>query len=324
MNQLNPRRKLKRTEAPSKPVRVYLKDKDRELIQAVARYRFVQTSTLRQFFFKGTPRSTALGRLTRLFHGHYLDRLEIPRTTAEPARDFVYCLGPKGAELLGLKETDDWKPKHNRVQLLFLQHRLDLTQFRVSLEAACGERWEEVKLTQWVDEKDKHQGEIILKFKVPDPKARTPGKKLIVKPDSAFILTHFGAQDKARDQSLWFLEIDRGTESSRVFEDKVRGYITYDLRVRQRLERLPFKIRGGGFRVATVTTSKTRRDNLIKLTHQYGDRLKGGRKQFWFATLEDITPERILDKIWRRVDQKLTDEKLTILDLTCVDGSARE
>jgi hypothetical protein len=206
-------------------------------------------------------------RLRPLFDHGYVDRFFLP--TLNGNAKILYVLGPKGAlviaETLGL----DVQVVKRRIRQMretkemFLLHRLQANQTRLTLSSAMDQS-SGMRMDLWRGEPE------------------LPEVRLI--PDGY-------CQYRYRDQ-LWsfFLELDRSTESHRRIQAKVEAYLRFGLSgLYQRHFGLKF------FRVLLVALNEKRLLNLKRLIEKTTDKI------FWFATLEEITPETVLfSPIWRR------------------------
>jgi hypothetical protein len=115
------------------------------------------------------------------------------------------------------------------------------------------------------------------------------GRRLAVVPDGYFTL------DDGERVSAFALEIDRATVEEKPFKEKVRGYGewkvtgTYERRYGTKSLRVLWV-------VADVSRDSTRLERIKRWTEA-----EGGRSLFWFAMLDDLTPETILTApVWQK------------------------
>ena len=97
-----------------------------------------------------------------------------------------------------------------------------------------------------------------------------------------------------RGVAHFFLELDRGTMTTRRFKQKILAYQVY-------YASGAYQRRYGtrSLRVLTVTTSAGRTESLKRISEQ-----AGGKQRYWFTTLEEITPQTILETpIWQVATQ---------------------
>jgi len=217
--------------------------------------------------------------MSRFCQAGLVTRLFIPTTDGE-RRDVVYTLARPGArELARFKSISTLglatvrKPSY-----LFLEHGLRISDFMCSLEAAL--KGSEARLLSWRSERQlkNARGRAL---KVPHPFEF--GEKIPIIPDGFFSL---GIRDRAEHFSL---EADRGTMSLFAMKKKLLGYIQL---YRKGLHCSYFGV--PHFRVLLVTSTPNRRDKLREALHEIGY----CPNMFWFAVWWDITPQKVLGKIW--------------------------
>jgi len=264
--------------------RMVLTERDKRIILAVYENRYMSRDQIRSLFFNVTSMTNE--RLMRLYQHGYLDRLYPPVSFG--STQAVYGLDRKGAELvakeLGIaKESINWKKRNVKVEFLFLEHTLAVSEFRVCLELAARQR-EDASILFW-----KPQGKP-LNDRVPDPERKS--KYLLVSPDAFFgILTTNGLPTEASakaGKTYFFLEADLGTESRERFKKKVLTYRQY-WKSGKYQEKYSFK----SFRVLTITTSEKRLNNLVATARDCG--VKG---MFLFTTQDLTKPNKVLGNIW--------------------------
>lgn len=302
----------------------YLKPRDVKVLETLSRCRLLRESSLHRLCFPTVKeqRNVQSKLKSRFVEREYVgrrfppiirgDNAEFIDYTHQGRREAVYFLGPEGAALL----RQDYDPNLAQVKLGYLYHRLDIADIRACLELALSEM-EGVELERWVDEHDKDEdGDFILHDQVTIRDKETgKHKRLNIRPDACFILE----EQKTGKQDFFFLEVDEGTESGRKrFYDKVLAYCAY---MKQGFEE-SFGFEGVGFRVLTVCRSERGKDqakrkaNLVSVTHE-----AGGRRQFWFATFDQVMPEdratgaHILHSpIWKRVDAELKEPEIALIE----------
>lgn len=86
-----------------------------------------------------------------------------------------------------------------------------------------------------------------------------------------------------------FVEVDRGTESLQVIDQKISSYLHYALS-----GEYPKQFGLERFRVLFVLTSPRRLENVRRAVLKHTDRI------FWFATLSDINREGLFAPVWVR------------------------
>src|SRR5215213_5078208 len=115
-----------------------LTSRDREMVDAVYRHRFLRSSDIAKLV--GGSQQQILRRLQLLFHNGYLTRprAQLDYYTKGGSREMVYGLASKGAKLLrdyGLTLPHlRWSEKNQSVGRMFLQHALLVSRIMVSFE----------------------------------------------------------------------------------------------------------------------------------------------------------------------------------------------
>lgn len=264
--------------------RMVLTERDKRIILAVYENRYISRNQIRSLFFNVTSMTNE--RLMRLYQHGYLDRLYPPVSFG--STQAVYGLDRKGAELvakeLGVeREAINWKKRNAKVEFLFLEHTLAISEFRVGLELAAKER-DDIQILFW-----KGQGKS-LNGRVKDLAVKS--KYLVVTPDAFFgILTPNGLSTEASakaGKAYFFLEVDLGTESNQRFRKKIIAYRQY-WKTGKYQEKYGFK----SFRVLTITTSEKRLNNLVATAKDCG-----AKGMFIFTTQDLTKPNKIFDNIW--------------------------
>jgi hypothetical protein len=110
-------------------------------------------------------------------------------------------------------------------------------------------------------------------------------------PDAAFILN--GVGNFENHHALYFVEIDRGTESSGVIGKKLRAYHIFSLsKEYKRYAKVDF------FRVLFITTNKARVDNIIESLKS-----EPGLDLCFFSDFNSVEESNVIvENIWFRKD----------------------
>lgn len=258
---------------PSSPMQ--MTERDREIIRAVHRHRFLRSSHI--ISLVGGSAQQVLRRLQLLFHQGYLER---PRCQLDyyyqgGSREIVYGLGDKGAAEVAMG-PGRWSEKNRSVRRPQLEHWLMVADFMVSVETAC-----------------RQQG---VTFTDPEQMEAPRRAKLGLIPDRLFMLdSKSDAQGKNR--TLVFLEADRGTmpvmratmSQTSVFR-KLRSYVAaWEKGIHRDL------FGSARFRVLLVTTSEERLASIANACLQ----LERGRGLFLLADWATIQKGGIMSPVWR-------------------------
>jgi len=259
-----------------------LTDRDKRIVEAVYRMRFLTSEQIKYWLFEEGSITACRRRLSFLFHNGYLADASKPKSAGYGSSKRIYCLSKKGAALIshlyGEQEAKQikWNEKQNKVEHFFIEHTLAINDIWIAFSKAVVATnnydliwFKESEVKSW-------------KEKVVDPE--NTGKTLAITPDAFLYLT--GNDKKAN----YFLEVDRATESNRRWRDKVRGYVEF-VYSRKYYD----KFKSESLRILTVTTSPERLTNLMKTTKNV-DRADF----FLFTTFEQIKNNDVLfDNIWQ-------------------------
>jgi hypothetical protein len=282
-----PLQRLPRYRRASEPPPMQLTSRDVRVLNSVCDMRFLTREQVQQLLFSPSATSYCKRRLALLYHNAYLDRIFVPSTNVFGSTRAIYTLAPKGASVVArdrkveVRELD-WRASNNDRELYFMRHILALNDFRIRLTLAARRRGLSVL---WTDERTLRRRE--MKDYVEDPKDR--GRRLAVVPDGYFSL------DDGGHTSAFAVEIDRATVEEKPFKEKVRAYgewkVTgaYERRYGTKSLRVLWV-------VAEQTRDSARLERIIRWTQA-----EGGRSLFWFAMLDELTPQTILEgQVWQK------------------------
>jgi hypothetical protein len=288
--------------------------RDLAIIEAVYAYRALTTPQIETLLFPSDPATVqpqadqpesgktnrCRHRLKLLYHHGYLYRAELPVPLSQGRRPLVYFLDKRGRDALcdhyGLQPEDiDWQPRHNRVGDLFLEHLLQTNAVRVAITVAARQR--NCELASWLDDRTLRKQQNRDYVTITGPQGGRSRRVALV-PDGYCHL-----QSKQSD-AHFLLELDRRTVvghyskwGGKDWARKVRAYIAYFSPTANNGASLYAQRYGTDkLRVLTITTGPRRLANLKRITEQVG-----GRKRFWFTTLDQVTPNTVLTAlIWQK------------------------
>jgi len=266
--------KRKNNRNPKNPIA--LTQRDKAIILFVYENRFLRRDQIQRLFFRDTSLPACNMRLKKLYEHRFLDRLFKP--VAVGSSQAVYALDKRGAQLVASMlelplSSVNWSRDHNRVEFLFMEHTLAVSEFNVALTIGLAKRPNLKNIFY-------KRGDKSLITRLPDPEGKK--KYLIVSPDAFLGIEDFGGK------SYFFLEADMGTETLSRFGDKIIAYKHF-WKSGKYTEVYGFK----NFRVLTIAESDRRLDNLIDAT-----RKAGGKNMFLFTTFTEINRQTPLDRIW--------------------------
>lgn len=262
------------------PPPMRLMERDVEILQTVHDFRIMRGSQIQALFFGS--QSTASYRLSRLYQHGFLDRHFLPTLGGLASSPALYSLGKRGVSVL--RKVLDCGPEgirkplsSNELSPLFLEHLMQINDFRVAVMVAAREQG--YTLEQWIDDYQ-------LKADYDRVAIQTPqGRKRSV----SLIPDGYGVLQVPQGRACFFLEMDRGTMTGARFRDKVLAYQAY-------IASGQYEKRYGtrSLRVLTVTSGPKRLENL----KAEAEAVNGGRV-FWFMTVEQISPVSVLSEpVW--------------------------
>jgi len=265
---------------------VQLQERDIDILDALSSYRLLTTSQLARLFF--TTKKRAERRLRQLYDAELVER--IFRPVVRGSAEILYILDREGVNLLAQVQGRDRaeiqtaRTRAKSLKPFVLDHFIEVNQFRLSITLSAPKHNSSLIFWKYEHElQNKNKKGVLISDRVTDPE--NPSQKIPVTPDGFFGLK------TPRGNTYFFVEVDRGTMDNQRFRRKMRGYARYWAdNVFQ--EKWGYKT----FRVLTTTTTR-RVSNLIKTTCQLKDtRLLS---MFHFTDKANITPETILDTVWR-------------------------
>jgi hypothetical protein len=274
-----------------KPIR--LTERDKEIVKALLRYRYLTIDGLVALFGsrKGMQR-----RMRLLFHhGYVYRRYVVDKMTALPAAKAIYVLDNEGAKLaLGDREYErdlalKVSRRKGRTGARWLEHALAVSTFQLALDLAIRD---EKKLAVGSFQADKEHKSSAVHVGV-------AGEEVTIWPDATFKLI-----DGARARSYtYLLEIDRADRSVKRLARRFEGYWQY---VRGRHRPLLRKTLGvSGAFVVFVAPDQRRCDRLRDIALDLDGR-RGGNPAFMFLNQHAVSlerPERLLKRpVFQRTD----------------------
>lgn len=228
-----PQRRRSRSASPAPAFR--LTDRDIAIIEAVNRFRYLRTGQLKRLLFRDNrSKQSVQKRLRNLSHpsqrylGKILPYVQISEDSG--GADTAYFLGPAGMQLLharGVPVSDYAHDNSGRVGHYFLEHTLAISEFRVHLELAVGGELPlaihrfttDYELKRHAVSQTARRRAYKLHHEFRHPRVN---KTFLVHPDALIVL---GGRDPVNHpRRLFFLEIDRGSESQGHIRDKAIGY----------------------------------------------------------------------------------------------------
>jgi hypothetical protein len=273
--------RLPRNRRVSSPPSMRLTERDVAILRAVHDFRVLRGDQLQALFFNS--QSTASYRLSRLYQHGFVERHFLPTLGGLASSPTLYTLGKWGVDVL--RQVLDCGPGGLRRRLgskelspMFLEHMLAINDMRVAVTVAA--RQNGYTLETWLD--DAHLKAAYDRVRITTTSGRKRDASLI--PDGYFAIR------VSQGRACFFLEVDRGTMTVGRFQDKIRSYMAY-------IASGQYERRYGtrSLRVLTITSGPNRLANLKDATER-----TGGGRTFWFAILQEISKDSVLDgPVWQ-------------------------
>lgn len=273
--------RLPRNRRADEPPPMRLMERDIDILKAVHDFRIVRGDQLQALYFGS--QSTASYRLSRLYQHGFLDRHFLPTLGGLASSPALYTLGKRGVDTLrrvldcGPKDIRKL-PNNQELSPLFLEHLLQINDFRVAVTMAAREQG--YTLETWLDDYQLKAAYDRVVIQTSQGRKRT----VSLIPDGYCVL------QVPQGRACFFLELDRGTMTRSRFRDKVLAYQAY-------IASGQYEKRYGtrSLRVLTVTSGPKRLENL----REEAEHARGGRA-FWFTTSDLVSSETVLGGgIWQ-------------------------
>jgi hypothetical protein len=271
---LEKKKRLPRNKRVADPPPMRLTERDIEIIKTVCEWRIMKGEHIQQLFFGS--QSTASFRLSRLYQHGFLNRHFLPVLGGLASSPTIYTIGKNGVEILkreGLyNEASKRKLPRKQLSSLFLEHTLVINTVRVAVTLSAKRHG--YHLRRWLDDLDLKTNYDTVVITDRDGRRR----EVSIIPDSYFEL------QVPQGRACFFVEVDRGTETLRRFEEKVRAYESYVSSGR-------YEKRFGtrSLRILTIAISRKRIESILKMVP-----LLEKRRLFWFVTFDEAREFDIL------------------------------
>jgi len=293
----------------SKNDRIVLTERDRDIIIAVHRFRFMNVNQIMKLT-DSKNRNSMNRRLRLLYDNKYLDRVEaqLVMTVGQGSIPMIYALGTEGVNFLrnnegiNLPMKADWRRKNREAKPHFINHTLSTTEFVVSMMVACRER-ADIRFisTEEILAKASNQ---VQKQKEPfkwDTQIRWGGElyNIMLEPDYVFGLEYLN-RPQGKNRAYFFVEIDQGRMSvvrrhphQTSILRKMKSYADTHAR-KIAFER--FGIRN--FRVLTVTKGPGRVETMIG-AYQDNVAEEAPARLFYFSDRKSLSESNALCMFWK-------------------------
>lgn len=267
--------------------------RDRVLLESLAALRVMTTQQVQRLLFPSEQ--IALRRIRRLTEAGYL-RME---TSAASSHRLV-ILTRGGHEAIGERAPSPWRRGRSA---LFLQHRLGVNAFRLSVGQSCARR-SGLELLGFVADGEAQPGESGMQPRRVLQGALGPDGHV---PDGMFVLR------RGERTALFFFEYDRGTEVlgnperglGRILHSYLKAFTSGSYRAAGEL--LGAGKDCHGFRALVVTTTVARVANIRRQWASLSGAAAAGKRFVWLAPEAVLESEDVLGERW--VPLEATDER---------------
>jgi len=304
MQSLNMAMRRPRFVRASEPPRFRLTDDDVGIVRLLARHRFLRSTHIAALVGRSLDRTN--DRLHRLFHAGYLDRprAQLDYYPTSGSSPYVYALADRGARLLiehdGIDFANvEWSRKNRSAGRPFIEHQLEIMDFRLALQVAMRDRTDLRLITAdeltaaFPDQSYNPSNPFALRVTVSHKGAR---HEIGLVPDLVF-----GIRFPDGSRHCFMVEIDRGTMpvvrsdiEQTSFERKMRAYLTAHA-AKKHERQFGWKT----FRVLTVTTDRYRLTSMMEASRKLRVPHSPGSSMFFFSTRDDLLGSDPLRHGWQ-------------------------
>jgi len=277
-----------------------LTERDLQVIVEVYKHRYLKSSQIALLLFPS--QQTANRRLRVLLKNRYLTAFWAPGI-----EERIISLGREGANIMQehLGKSSSIPSTTLPKDYYFLRHFLEVNQFRIFLTQAC-ERNSGIKLLGYIPEyytlKTQRRG--MVKYLKDSVESAEDEKETVSHvPDGVFAL------EKDGKSSLFFLEIDRGTETISSEEKGVlktfKFYVNYLLSRGYERYQSDFRCQEfRGFRVLFITSSEERIGNIREAASNLAlpAEHQKARRFIWLTEEGAVNADSVFEPIWVSLD----------------------
>jgi hypothetical protein len=286
-------RRRPRFRRATKPPPFRLTEGDLAIIRHIGQHRFLRSTDIAALVARSIDRTN--DRLLRLFHAGYVDRprAQLDYYPTSGSAPMVYALGDRGARLLAARRISGWERKNHEAGRPFLEHQLEVAEFKVALWKAVQQR-NDIRLIQ--------AGELLADFPAETRALRNPLSLRAAIPHDGAVLEVgvvpdliFGLRYRDGSRRCFMVEIDRGTmpitrtdQRQTSFERKMRAYL-YAYAAGQHERQFGWKT----FRVLTVVRDAHRARSILDVLRHIQVTDAPGPMLFLFGVRDEIRSDPI-------------------------------
>lgn len=253
-----------------------LQERDKELFVALYHYSFLTNEQIKALLNFGCL-TRVNWRLRKLYDNNYLSRAYLSNPCGQAK--IAHFIGPEAIPIIAERiKLDPLIIKQARKRLRkakasAISHCLLVNKVRLTFELACRNK-PEIIIGEW--------------------------KRVALKAESVFYPDAYFSYQHNGKRYNFFLEVDGSIRSSKAFRDRLQNYLKYGTE--------GYFSRQFGFnfyRVLLVCQSQERLKALYNIASRLTD------KMFWFATMEQMSPENAFNTIWLRPGKQ---ERFSLLE----------
>jgi len=282
-------------------------DRDIRVVHSIYKYKYLSGSQIQRLHFPSeTTRNRRLRRLIDEGLVEPFEILNIPERIFRISRDGARLVASRlGVDVEDLLWTSSLKkPK----DYYFIRHFIKLNDVRITLELATQDG--PVSLRGFIPEyygKKESSGSVHKYVRDATFDIVNPHEHIPHTPDAVFSL------EKTRRPALFFLEVDRGTETlsnpQKGVLKMVRFYLGYLANGDYRGYSEDFKTDEAfsSFRALIVTTSEERVENMRSAASSLPQQVHRGLRALWCTTFDQLAPGTVLTPIWVSLHEDDTD-----------------
>jgi len=274
--------------------------RDSDILLDLYKHRFLTISQIHRLHFPSLQ--TAYRRMRLLRQANYVSPFTVPNI-----EESIFALAGKGtqavAESLGVDKNElKWTETRTRPHdYYFMQHFIAINDFRIALRQACDNS--SIQLLGFIPDyygEKTDKGGITKYIRDVSCDIASEREEISHTPDGVFAL------QKEGKSALFFLEIDRGTEtvsdSDKGVLKAVRFYLNYLLEGKYQRYAKDFNVESfKGFRTLFVTTSEARMLNIRQASAKPQVPEKS-RKFIWITTTDKVNKDTLFEPIWNSMD----------------------
>lgn len=275
--------------------------RDGNILVDIYKHKYLTVSQIYGLHFPSLQ--TAYRRMRLLKKSDYIGSFSVPNID-----ESIFALTSKGlqivAGILGVdkNELKTAEAKTKPHDYYFMRHFIAINDFRIALRQAC-ER-SSVKLLGFIPDyygEKTDKGGIVKYIRDVTCDISHARESVSHTPDGVFAL------EKDGKTALFFLEIDRGTETITAAEKgvlkSVRFYLNYLIDGKYQRYGADFGIESfRGFRTLYVTTSDARVTNIRQAVSTV-DVPEKAKRFLWLSTLEKINANTLFGPIWKSANE---------------------